>query len=144
MRLSRSVHLTLVTLVILAGGLIVGACGSTDSDTTIRVNEDEWSLKPDAVTTAVGAVVFKVVNMGKDEHELVVLRTSLSPNELKMQVDQDKVDEEASGERVGEIEDVGPGETKTATFELTAGRYVLLCNIPGHFTSGMVAALEVK
>ena len=59
-----------------------------------------------------------------------------------------EVDEEgleASGvESPGEIEDVGPGQTKSGTLKLTPGRYVMICNLPGHYKQGMYGTLTVK
>ena len=35
------------------------------------------------------------------------------------------------------------GKTQTYHIALPAGNYVLVCNLPGHYKAGMVAAFEV-
>jgi uncharacterized cupredoxin-like copper-binding protein len=57
-------------------------------------------------------------------------------------VDEAKL--EAEGADAGEIADVAPGDTKKGTFKLTAGKYVMFCNLPGHYTQGMYGTLTVK
>ncbi len=55
------------------------------------------------------------------------------------------VDETATGTLVGKIEerDLGPGRLASATFDLSPGSYVLICNISGHYDGGMYAPLQV-
>lgn len=45
---------------------------------------------------------------------------------------------------VGEIGSVKPGQTKALKLKLAAGRYALLCNLPGHYGAGQYADLTVK
>jgi uncharacterized cupredoxin-like copper-binding protein len=56
-----------------------------------------------------------------------------------------KVDEEASGEVVGKIEesDLGSGRSASTTLDLSPGKYVLICNVSGHYKDGMYVAFEV-
>jgi len=105
---------------------------------------DEWTVKPSSATVAPGRVAFSLANQGREEHELVVLKTDLPSTALQMRAGEDKVDEAASAENLGEIEDVEPGKAKSGTFDLPAGRYVLMCNVAGHYRQGMAAAFEVK
>jgi uncharacterized cupredoxin-like copper-binding protein len=56
----------------------------------------------------------------------------------------DKVDESTS---VGETGDpnLKPGETRTFTIkDMTAGNYVLVCNVAKHYQMGMRAAFKVN
>ena len=56
-----------------------------------------------------------------------------------------EVDEERQGvQHVDEVEDVKAGTTKQLTVDLTPGRYVLLCNLPGHYKLGMETGLTVS
>jgi uncharacterized cupredoxin-like copper-binding protein len=45
---------------------------------------------------------------------------------------------------IDEVEDIKPGRSATLTLNLKAGRYVLLCNLAGHYPGGMHAGLRVK
>ena len=54
------------------------------------------------------------------------------------------VSEDADGvEFIAEVEDIAPGTAKPLTVDLTAGTYVVLCNIPGHYADGMRTGFEV-
>jgi hypothetical protein len=56
-------------------------------------------------------------------------------------IDEEKLDEQAR--EIGEIPDVEAGETKEATFDLTPGKYVMFCNLPGHYAQGMYGSITV-
>ncbi|MDE3088983.1 MAG: copper-binding protein [Chloroflexota bacterium] len=133
--------------VILVAGLAVTACGPapTPVPATVRVTLDEWSIKPSMASVPAGKVTFQVANQGKIEHEMVVLKTDLAANALKPSAaDPTKVDEEAGAKNVGEIGEIATGTSKSDTFDLAPGKYVLVCNIAGHYKSGMATAFEVK
>ena len=55
------------------------------------------------------------------------------------------VDEAASGTVIGKIEasELGSGASAGATFDLSPGKYVLICNISGHYDAGMYTDFEV-
>ena len=128
----------------LAMALTAAACGGGAKASTVRVVAQEWSFQPSVASVGAGTVTFEVVNQGKQDHELVILKTDLPDAALKMRASEDKVDEGASGTNVGEVEDIEAGHTKTGSFALTVGRYVFLCNIAGHYKSGMVKSFDVK
>ena len=45
---------------------------------------------------------------------------------------------------VGEELKVNPGQTKVETYDLPAGTYSLICDIPGHKEAGMTATLTTS
>jgi uncharacterized cupredoxin-like copper-binding protein len=51
-----------------------------------------------------------------------------------------KADESA---KIGEIGGVPPGRTRRTTLTLKSGRYLVICNVPGHYQLGMRAELVV-
>ena len=109
----------------------------------MSVELKEFSIVPDVSNAQAGKVTFTVKNVGSIEHEFVVLKTDLAPGSIP--VVGGKANEEATGvSNVGEIAEFGAGKTVTKAFELTAGKYVFVCNIPGHYTGGMRTAFEVK
>ena len=136
--------------------LALAACASGTSTTSpepatsgaatgaIPVTLQEWAIIPESDTTAAGEVTFQVTNSGpEDLHEFVVLRTDLDPG-ARPTDEAGTVSEEGEGiEVVDEIEDIPVGETQELTVPLTAGKYVLLCNIyddtekEAHYTMGM-------
>ncbi len=55
------------------------------------------------------------------------------------------VDETASGTVIGKIEqsELGSGKSASATFDLSPGKYVFICNLGGHYQNGMYAGFTV-
>ena len=106
---------------------------------SLTIHMSEFAFTPkDAVANA-GKVTIIAPNDGKVVHELVVLKTSADPAHLPM--DGDEVDESTN---VGEVADVQPGATKKSVVKLTPGKYAIVCNLPGHYASGMYGSLTVK
>ena len=56
-----------------------------------------------------------------------------------------EVNESKSGMVNGKISksELGAGESASATFNLAPGKYVLFCNLRGHYKNGMYTAFEV-
>ncbi len=89
-----------------------------------------FAIKGDGIAKT-GAVSFKVKNTARVEHELVVIRTNHKAGYLKLS--HGKASEAGS---VGEVE-VAAGSTRTLKLQLKPGHYALICNLPGHYKSGM-------
>jgi uncharacterized cupredoxin-like copper-binding protein len=133
--------------------------GSSEGDTTAAVTQSttpagqsvtikmaDFSFSPKDATAPAGAVKISAPNVGKTEHELVVFKSDADPASLP--VTAGEVDETAfenqGAVNVGEIEQVLPGETKSNSFNLTPGQYVMICNLPGHYAQGMYGSITVK
>jgi hypothetical protein len=153
--------------VLLAATAVVSACGGDDGGSEeataapacdpvgegggrpVAVTLREFTVSPEPASVAAGEVTFDLRNEGAEPHELVVVRAA-SPAELA--VVDGRVDEDAlpAGAFIGEVESFAAGETCEGTFELTAGRYVLFCNLveeedgdaESHFLEGMAATFE--
>ena len=101
-------------------------------------------------TAAAGTVSLQVTNTGVITHELVVLPLAAGQRIGARVVGADgKVDEAGS---VGEVssscgasagEGLTAGGTGWTTLTLPAGRYELVCNLPGHYAAGMYTELDV-
>jgi hypothetical protein len=142
----------------LAALALVGTAGCAGAKPAAGGNVDvalqEWAVLPASSSVNAGPVTFKVANNGPDDpHELVIVKTVLGPGDLPTN-EFGKVDEEGAGvEVIGEIEEFEPNTTETATFDLAAGSYVLICNIlqdepdgskEAHYTMGMYVPFTVK
>jgi uncharacterized cupredoxin-like copper-binding protein len=57
--------------------------------------------------------------------------------------EHNEVKEHAAGQLVDEAENIKPGRTAKLTVRLKPGRYILLCNLRGHYRGGMHAAFRV-
>ena len=53
-----------------------------------------------------------------------------------------QVDASKSGKAIGSIakSELGSGESASGIFDLAPGKYVLICNLWGHYTDGMYTA----
>ncbi len=129
----------LVSIAIIAALLLV-ACAQGPAK--VAVTMDEWSIKLSQGEVPAGKVTFVLRNAGKVDHELVVLKTDIAPDKLALRANNPKKAEEPGN--VGEIEDVAPGASKEATFDLTPGKYVILCNEEDHYKAGMRVSFVVK
>ena len=109
---------------------------------TVTASEKQFSITLDNSSVVAGTVTINAKNVGTIAHELVVFRTSLAEGSLPIK--DSAVDESGAGvTKVDEIAEYDPGNTETKAFQLTAGTYVLICNIPTHYQSGMHATLTV-
>lgn len=97
-----------------------------------------------------GAVSLRVSNLGTRVHELVVLPLDGTARPGQRTVGPGgTVDESGSlGEASatcapGEGDGIAAGTQGWVTLQLGAGRYELVCNLPGHYAAGMYAELDV-
>ena len=128
-----------------ATGGEMGAAGAVD------VTLQEFAVIPASASAPAGDVTFDVTNDGPDDvHEFVVFKTDLAPDALPTNEDG-TVDEEGEGvELQDEIEDIAVGDTQSVTIDLSAGNYVLICNIydkeeqEAHYQEGMRVAFTVE
>ena len=146
----RRGHRPVVALVgILFGAMVLAGC-SAASGGSVKVTLTEWAVVTDKASVPAGTVEFVVTNSGTQfKHEFVVIKSDLAPADLPA-VDG-KVDEEGAGiSFIGEVEQLEIGASGTASFDLTAGKYVLICNIvetgsghESHYNQGMRVAFTV-
>lgn len=102
------------------------------------------SIDADNKSVPAGKVTFNVVNASSETvHEMLISPVSGLDVTLPFSVNENRVDEEASGD-LGEVSELEPGKSGALTLDLKPGLYVLYCNIPGHFTAGMWTTVEVK
>jgi uncharacterized cupredoxin-like copper-binding protein len=118
------------------GATAVALAGGTRS-ASVNVTLNEMAISLSATQVTAGKVTFIARNIGATEHEFVVLRKSSSGN---LRVAAFKADESA---KIGEIDGVAPGRTRRTTLTLQPGRYIVICNVPGHYQLGMRAELVV-
>jgi len=120
---------------------------SASAATIVNVKEAEgptdYSIMLDRASVPAGEVTFKVTNTSKSlEHEFVVVKTDLAPDKLPYDKAAQRVEEDKVNV-VGEVEDLEPGDSGSNTFALQPGKYVAICNEPGHYNEGMYAPFTV-
>ena len=112
--------------------------------TAVSVELGEYHVTPSVATVPAGTVDFTVTNVDRRSHQFIVIKTDLAPDALVMA--GSAADPPASGTVIGQIAtaDLGSGATATASFELDAGSYVLICNRGSHYSRGMTVAFTVE
>ena len=108
--------------------------------TVITVTLRDFEIDVNPGSAPAGDVTFSVMNNGPSDHQLVVLGDNL-PNAtgLPLTADRTQVDEAGRGIAASyKIEPFPAGETRELSVPgMPRGRYVLICNIPGHYQMGM-------
>ena len=108
-------------------------------------------------TVAPGQVSFRVTNAGALNHELVILPLAKGQYPGQRAIGADgTVDEAGSlgeasrtcgadkGDENAANPGIAPGASGWTTVNLKPGRYELICNISGHYWTGMYAELDVS
>lgn len=108
----------------------------------VELGEDggELYVRPSVESVKAGTTTFAVANEGAMPHEFVLLRTDTPADDLP-EADGGKVKEEG---RLAYVPPITPdARTSYVTLDLEPGKYVLLCNVPGHYGLGQYAAFTV-
>ena len=153
-------------------GLTLGltACGSesasTDSSTapaaaaggsTVNVELGEkgsaFFITADTASVPAGETTFVINNTGTMHHEFAIFKTDLAADALPVDADG-KVDEEKAGllaealytkpVRGDDDHRIRDGRGVDFTINLAPGKYVLLCNLAGHYKAGQFMAFTVE
>jgi uncharacterized cupredoxin-like copper-binding protein len=119
-------------LVALAAAVVVASpISGAPSKTLVKVQLKEFKVLPSPLSAKRGFVSFSVKNTGKIDHEFVVLKTKTPPAKLPV-----KGGKAVETGRVGRVGQLKPGTSKSLNLTLKAGKYVLLCNLAGHYQAG--------
>jgi uncharacterized cupredoxin-like copper-binding protein len=94
---------------------------------TVYVQLGDIWVAPTVPSVKSGKVVFKANNVGKLEHELMVERMPMK-FDAPMQPNEDAAQ--------GMIPDMDGGGHGQMTMRLKPGRYMLFCNVQGHYAAG--------
>lgn len=123
-----------------SAGLLFSTAPPADSASpVVSVALDEWKLMPGKVTVRAGRVSFIVRNDGTMDHEFLVLRSDRHHHSLKV-----KGGKAVEAGRMGRIPAIPSGTSKRLTLKVPPGKYVLLCNLLGHYQAGQFAAMLVR
>ena len=107
----------------------------------VVVEATEFALAPSVEKTAAGEVTFTLDNKGAIPHELVVIRSDAAPDSLET---AQCIAVEDGLDIVGRTSQVAGGATEDLTVNLEAGNYILICNIPAHYETGMRVGFTVE
>jgi uncharacterized cupredoxin-like copper-binding protein len=127
---------------IASAGLAVIAAPPADTATSgasVSVVLDEWKLVPSLGAVRSGRITFVVRNDGSMTHEFVVLRSDRRAGGLPV-----RGGKAVEIGRRGELPRIAQGASRQLSLSLRPGRYVLICNLMGHYQAGQFAAFRVR
>jgi hypothetical protein len=119
----------------------------------VKVQLIEFQVNPALQYVAKGKINFVVKNAGTETHEFVIVRgadPAALPTKPDGSVDEDQI---KKSDQVGELENIKKGKTKSKTFKLSTGPYILLCNtvdteedgtVVSHFARGMSTVINAS
>lgn len=133
-------------VVLLALGLLLGlalaACSSGTHSVDVTLTED-YQIQLSTSSANAGEITFNITNTATElEHEFVIVKTDLTPSQFPLDSEGDVPEDQV--DIVTEQEAIQPGDNATLVANLDAGHYVLMCNLPGHFSQGMHAEFTVN
>jgi uncharacterized cupredoxin-like copper-binding protein len=122
----------------MATGMTVDAEGKMD------MSMANMGVKLSIDKVRAGEVTFKVANHSKDVvHEFLVIPLKVGVPGPPIDQKEKRISEDGAGS-LGEVAELDPGKAGTLTLDLTPGRYLLTCNLPGHYMNGMWTILTVE
>jgi uncharacterized cupredoxin-like copper-binding protein len=135
----------LVVMVVIAVATLSGCSGTGATGSglpVLRVSESDFRIKAPKVVRA-GELRLRVRNQGPDTHELIVAR--VGKGRLPIRSDGLTVNEDALESATTVIvEGFERGGTREVRVHFLPGRYVLFCNMAGHYLSGMETTVIVR
>ncbi|HSD82737.1 MAG TPA: hypothetical protein VLG46_02705 [Anaerolineae bacterium] len=123
--------------------LLLVACTASTDRQRVEVGLSTFGIALSSDVIKPGKVTFVVKNNATDQtHEFLVTQTDHPQDQIPVEAGAAQFSEDSLNV-LGEVEDIDSGAIKRLTLELTPGRYVLVCNLPGHYQGGMHAEFTV-
>ena len=118
------------------------AAPSASTAAGANVSLTEWKV------TVVGAIKsgktdLTITNAGAAPHELLVFKSDLKPSAYPTDAAGDIKEEGPGVKLVSDGDNIDPAGTQTRSVDLAPGKYLFVCNIPGHFKQGMFTVVTV-
>jgi len=102
----------------------------------------EWTVVAAGAMPA-GKVDLTILNNGTIPHELLIFRSNRDPAAYPTDAAGDIKEEGAGVSLISDGDNIDPGGSQTRAVDLTPGKYLFVCNIPGHFKQGMFEVVFV-
>lgn len=136
-----------------ATGAATGTAGAQTVAVELGEDGEDYFITLDKDTVQAGTVTFAIDNTGSMHHEMAIFKTDLDPADLPL-TDEGTVDGDKAGLvaeavytrplRGDEDHRIRDGRGVDYTIDLPPGKYVLLCDLPGHYANGQFVAFTVE
>ncbi|MEK7862018.1 MAG: sulfocyanin-like copper-binding protein [Chloroflexota bacterium] len=130
--------------ILIAFAVIASSCASQPealpADVQVVVDMKDYTITLSVATVKAGSVKFGIRNLGGMEHQFDLIRTDVA-------VDKLPTDGNAKAREDGlvkQVKGIGSGKVATISADLTPGRYLIICNVTGHYQLGMRVELRVE
>ena len=108
------------------------------------MSKAKMGIKASPAKAKRGAVTFDVTNLASYiMHEVIVVHITDENQVLPFDESRNKVDTE-NLQTLGSVNEIEPNKTASLTLNLSPGKYLLYCNIAGHYMAGMWTTVTVK
>ena len=115
---------------------------SASAATGATVSLAEWKVTVAGAIKS-GKTDLAITNVGAAPHELLVFKSDLKPSAYPTDAAGDIKEEDAGVKLVSDGDNIDPAGTQTRSIDLGPGKYLFVCNIPGHFKQGMFTIVTV-
>lgn len=119
--------LFLVLCAALVALLMIG-CSDAGGGGQLNVTLDEWKITLDKTSLTEGPIEFTIKNDGEKQHELVILRTDIAPDDLPKRNDGSADLDAPDLDELHTVEELDDGDETGRTYTLDAGKYVFIDN----------------
>ena len=117
-----------------------GAAEVIPADVDVAVHMQDYKVILSVPTAKAGTVKFGIKNEGSMEHSFELIRTDLPFDKLPTTGDA-KAKEDGL---IKQVKSIAVGKVSVVSADLAAGKYVVICNVAGHYQLGMRAPLTVQ
>jgi uncharacterized cupredoxin-like copper-binding protein len=116
------------------------AAENIPTDVDVAVHMQDYKVILSVPTVKAGTVKFGIKNEGGMEHSFELIRTDLPFDKLPTTADA-KAKEDGL---IKQVKSIAVGKVSVVSADLAAGKYVIICNVAGHYQLGMRAAFTVN
>ena len=125
--------------------LLLAACGGAQpagapAGSQLIVEMTDYKVTVNVPSVKAGSTKIGVRNLASQVHSFEVIKTDLAHDKLPIDGASAKAKEDG---KVGGIETIAPGRSASLTLDLQPGKYVLICNVAGHYQLGMHVSFTV-
>ena len=125
--------------------LLVAACAGPAAEapagSQVVAEMTDYRITVNIPSVKAGPTKIGVRNLASMEHSFEVLKTDLPHDKIPVDGASAKAKEDG---KVGGIASIPAGKSAAVTIDLTPGKYVLICNVAGHYGLGMHVGFTVE